>query len=305
MKKLKKRFLAVSLLSLLLAAACSTSTATPTVNKPTPTAPVDSASSETGANTTPSSPTDVNTNTGTNTTSDNTKPGTDQNQDKEDSNSPDLSKSQDAAKYYVDSVYRIRPVEQADSKQIALLTFDDTPYGETTYEILDLLDAYNAKAIFFINGHLADKRKDVLKDIVARGHVLGNHTWWHEDLRKMTPEKASEEIVSVSDLIEEITGERPIYFRPPYGINSDVSLSIVHEQGMQSMNWSVGSEDWVYTKPEQADKIIASVMKQMHPGANILFHDKSVTVKALDPILKKLSEEGYRFVLPTEVEIKK
>jgi peptidoglycan/xylan/chitin deacetylase (PgdA/CDA1 family) len=205
--------------------------------------------------------------------------------------------------YYVDKVYRIKPVDEGQDRKVVLLTFDDTPYGETTYQLLDILDEYDAKALFFINGHLAESRKEVLKDIVARGHILGNHTWWHDSLRKMDAKKAKEEIESVSDLIEEITGERPVYFRPPFGQNSDASLSIVKKEGMQTMNWSVGSEDWVYSKPGDADQVVASVMRQMHDGANILFHDKEVTVKALKPILEKLSKDGYRFITPTEVRV--
>jgi peptidoglycan/xylan/chitin deacetylase (PgdA/CDA1 family) len=236
----------------------------------------------------------------------------DQNSSGEKTGETDESKKQESepvvskniTKYYVDSVFRIKPVDEADPNKVAFLTFDDAPYGDTTYHILDLLDQYDAKALFFINGHLAESRKEVVKEIAERGHLIGNHTWWHKNLRKMTLEQAREEISSVSELIEEITGGPPVYFRPPFGQNSDQSLAIVKELGMQSMNWSVGSEDWVYPKPEQASKVVESTMKQMHPGANILFHDKAVTVIALEDIMKQLSEQGYQFVLPTEVIIK-
>lgn len=210
-------------------------------------------------------------------------------------------KQENKAQFYVDKVYNIRSTDPNFKGKVALLTFDDAPYGNTTKQILDILDQYHAKAIFFINGHLAEPRQDVIKEIVARGHIIGNHTWWHDNLKKMTPEKTKEEIVSVSKLIEQITGSKPVYFRPPFGINSDLSKKIIKDEGMQTMNWSVGSEDWVYTKPDQSDIVYKKVMEQMHNGANILFHDKAVTVKALGPILKKLQEDGYTFVLPTEV----
>lgn len=217
----------------------------------------------------------------------------------------DTAPSAMAEQFYVNSVYRLKPVEGTSAKdsKIALLTFDDTPYGDTTYQILDLLDQYNAKAIFFVNGNLAEKRVEVLKDIVARGQIIGNHAWSHDNLTKMDSATAKEEITSVSDLIEKVTGERPVYFRPPYGMHSEASLQIVKEEGMQTMNWSVGSEDWLYTKEEQSNQVVATVKKQMHNGANILFHDKTVTVKALKPLLEDLSQQGYRFVLPTEVII--
>lgn len=290
---MKKIWIAL-FLSLIILNGCSTSSETLTG----PSAPPIEASTGNGKEKDKTKPDD--TKSGQNPSVDNSTSG----ETETDSEKPvEPAVSTITAKYYVDSVYRIKPIEEAYPSKVVFLTFDDAPYGGTTYQILDLLDQYDAKALFFINGHLAESRKEVVKDIADRGHLIGNHTWWHKNLRKMTVEQAREEISSVSDLIEEITGEPPVYFRPPFGQNSDTSLAIVKELGMQSMNWSVGSEDWVYPKPEQASKVVESTMKQMHSGANILFHDKEVTVIALKDILKKLSDDGYQFKVPTEVII--
>lgn len=206
-------------------------------------------------------------------------------------------------KYYVNSNYYIKPQDPNVSDKVVLLTFDDTPQGDFTLEILDILDKYDAKAIFFVNGHYAVKHQDLVMEIYNRGHILGNHTWWHENLKKITPEKTTEEIVKVNDLIEEWTGERPKYFRPPFGVMSDYAKEVVADENMQSMNWSLGSLDWEYNKAEQSDEVVEQVLNNIVPGANILMHDKEVTAIALEQILEELTNQGYSFVLPTEVII--
>ncbi|WP_202080045.1 polysaccharide deacetylase family protein [Caldalkalibacillus salinus] len=200
--------------------------------------------------------------------------------------------------------YMIAPVEddeqrkETQDEKVALLTFDDTPTGDATMDILDILDDFNAKAIFFVNGHYAEQNVALLQEISARGHLIGNHTWWHIYIRQEEPETVRDEIVGLNDFLEAQLGERPLYFRPPFGQNSDISLDIIQEEGMQTMNWSNGSLDWEFNTPEE---ITDQVLSSMKNGDNILFHDKPVTAQALKPILEALTEEGYTFVLPTEV----
>lgn len=202
--------------------------------------------------------------------------------------------------YFVNEKYYIKPVNEEDEEKIVLLTFDDSPAGDSTQSILDTLDKYNAKAIWFINGYYADKNKELLKEIYNRGHIIGNHTWWHENLKKLSPEKTREEIVSINNLVEEVTGVRPTYFRAPFGVYSDDAKKVLKEENMQYMNWTWGSLDWELKTSEEIEN---NVIDHIHNGANILFHDKRITSEALEKILQTLSEEGYKFVLPTEVRI--
>jgi peptidoglycan/xylan/chitin deacetylase (PgdA/CDA1 family) len=202
-------------------------------------------------------------------------------------------------------IYSVAPEEdqkveekQTEEEKIVLLTFDDTPTAKATYQILDTLDKYNAKALFFVNGHYAEPNLDTLLEIKNRGHLIGNHTWWHIYIRKENPETVREEIVRLNEFLEDHLGERPKYFRPPFGQNSDVSLEIIKEEGMQTMNWSNGSLDWELKTPEA---ITDQVLSNIKNGDNILFHDKQTTADALDQILSQLTEQGYQFVLPTEV----
>jgi len=221
---------------------------------------------------------------------------------KESNQNNKIEESTNTLHFVVDpKTYRISAVnaEEKDTNQkYVLLTFDDTPTAKSTYQILDTLDRYNAKALFFVNGHYAEANLDLLKEIKARGHLIGNHTWWHIYIRKESPEKVKEEIVRLNDFLEKELGERPKYFRPPFGQNSEVSLEIIREEGMQTMNWSNGSLDWELKTPEQ---IAEQVLSNISNGDNILFHDKQTTADALDEILRRLQDQGYQFVLPTEV----
>ncbi len=203
--------------------------------------------------------------------------------------------------YYVGKHYKIFPEDETlKDEKIALLTFDDSPKNaEVTIQILDILDKHKAKALFFVNGIYIKTNPDMLKEIKERGHLIGNHTYGHKNLRdNYTEEEQRKHIIDLQDQLEELIGERPVYFRPPFGAYTDVSTQIMVEEKMQSMNWSVGSLDWELKKPEE---VINQVMTTMHNGANILMHDKQITADLLDELLTKLEADGYKFVLPTKV----
>jgi peptidoglycan/xylan/chitin deacetylase (PgdA/CDA1 family) len=222
-----------------------------------------------------------------------------------------VSRTVSTSRYTINTKnYQIANPEHPEEK-ILLLTFDDGPTGEATLQMLDILDRHHAKSIWFVNGHqLGTKNKDgsftilpekaaLLKEIRKRGHLIGNHTWWHENLRKLSPTEQRDEILSTNNIIEAIIGEKPTYFRPPFGAYTDTALAVCREQGMVSVNWSVGSLDWeasVYKKP---NGIAKQVLHSVHKGGNILFHDRVWTARELDAILAQLTKEGYHYVLPT------
>lgn len=203
----------------------------------------------------------------------------------------------------MDQNYIIRPKSEEIEKNVVLLTFDDAPKDEAVLRsILDTLDQFHAKAIFFVNGYRAEQHPELLRLIADRGHPIGNHAWDHVNLREVPAEDLEKQIGDVQRLVEEITGEAPLFFRPPHGAGNDAVRSKAAEYDLLYMNWSNGSRDWM-DGYQETDQIIDSVMEQLHAGSNILMHELPWTAEALEPLLTRLQEKGYRFVHPAEIDL--
>ncbi|RKQ88688.1 polysaccharide deacetylase family protein [Brockia lithotrophica] len=201
------------------------------------------------------------------------------------------------SRYVVTRSSLVRLLGGNGKEKIVLLTFDDAPRGESTRKILDVLERHRAPALFFVNGTYAEKRPELLREIARRGHGIGNHTWSHARLTRIPCEQVREEIVRLNDFVERETGIRPAFFRPPYGKMSPCAYSVLEEEGMVLLQWTWSSEDW---RRKSAKSIVQSVVSHVHPGATLLFHDLSLTARALPEILEELERQGYRFVLPDE-----
>ncbi|WP_416151093.1 polysaccharide deacetylase family protein [Salipaludibacillus sp. HK11] len=198
--------------------------------------------------------------------------------------------------------YPIRPIDDAN-EEVVLLTIDDAPdnHGPEMAHILKDLDA---GAIFFVNGHFinTDEGKEDLKEIHDLGFEIGNHTMSHPNLNDISEEEQYEEIVHLNDLIEEIIGERPRFFRAPFGANTDYSKKLLEEEGMQWMNWSYGY-DWEadYMEKEALEEIMVET-ELLGNGANLLMHDREFTKDALPGIVEGLREKGYEIVDPALIK---
>ena len=121
----------------------------------------------------------------------------------------------------------------------------------------------------------------MLKEIHDLGFEIGNHTYNHFNMQELTPEDVRLEIADTSDLIEEAIGERPRFFRAPFGVNSEASIKVAEEENMTVMNWTYGF-DW---EPDyQESSALADIMvntEMLSDGANLLMHDRSWTAEAL------------------------
>ncbi len=124
----------------------------------------------------------------------------------------------------------------------------------------------------------------------------------HQKLDDVSEEEQTEEIVELNDLIEDIIGERPEYFRAPHGVNTDHAREVVEEENMILMNWTYGY-DWEadYTEPEPLAEIMVET-ELLRDGANLLMHDREWTMEALEDIVLGLEEKGYGFVHPDQIE---
>jgi peptidoglycan-N-acetylglucosamine deacetylase len=198
--------------------------------------------------------------------------------------------------------YSIQPIGTANEK-VALVTIDDAP-DQHALEMAKVLKELNAPAVFFVNGHFLDtqKEKDTLKKIYDMGFEIGNHTYSHVKLTDSSIEEQQKEIVSLNDLVESITGERPKFFRAPFGINTDYSRQVAKQEKMALMNWTYGY-DW---EPKyQTKEAIADIMVNspyLNNGANLLMHDRAWTSEALGDIVKGLRDKGYELVDPDTIK---
>jgi peptidoglycan/xylan/chitin deacetylase (PgdA/CDA1 family) len=217
---------------------------------------------------------------------------------------PDTPKTV-APLYRMNKVYRIVPIdEQATNAKVVLLTFDDGPKEETLLaQILDTLDRHNAKAIFFVNGYRVKAKPELLKMIDERGQVIGNHAYDHINLSKEPEESIRRQIEDVQQLVQDATGKTPAFFRPPFGASNEYVRQVARDNGLLFMTWSNGSLDWDLGKvADKPQAVIDNVMKQLHPGSNILMHELQWTADALDRLLTQLENEGYTFVDPNTIE---
>ena len=196
----------------------------------------------------------------------------------------------------------IEPIEDANPKAV-LLTFDDAP-DKYALDMAKTLKELDAPAIFFVNGHFidSDEEKETLKEIHKLGFAIGNHTKTHADLQQLSDAEQAEEILFVSDAVEEVIGERPKFFRAPFGQNTDYSKELVEEEGMLLMNWTFGY-DW--EKQYMDADAIADIMvntELLQDGANLLMHDREWTAEGLREIVEGLRAKGYDFIDPATIQ---
>lgn len=187
--------------------------------------------------------------------------------------------------------------EDTDEKKL-YLTFDAGYENGHTEAILDALKKHNAPATFFVVGTYLEGNPDLIKRMLAEGHIVGNHTYHHKDMSQLSDAAAfSEELTSVETLYQEITGqEMKKFYRPPQGKYSESNLKMAKDMGYKTFFWSLAYVDWYDndqpTKAQAFDKLLTRI----HPGAIILLHSTSATnAEILDELLTKWEKMGYTF----------
>lgn len=178
-----------------------------------------------------------------------------------------------------------------DEKKKVALTFDDGPDSECTPMLLDGLAERGVKATFFVIGKQAEELPEVMERIVKEGHLIGNHTYNHVDIRHMTESAAKEEIEKANDVIIKYTGEEPCFLRPPFG---NGTKKLEKDVEMIQVLWTIDTMDWACLNES---KICSTVYREIQDNSIILMHDEYPTsVRAALRIIDKLKEEGYEFV---------
>jgi len=187
--------------------------------------------------------------------------------------------------------------------KIVYLTFDSGYENGYTEPILDVLKEQRVPATFFLTGQYMEKNEDIVKRMIKEKHTIGNHTYYHPDLTRISKEEYKRDLEKFEDKYFEITNKKlGKIMRPPSGTFSDQSLQIADELGYYNIFWSLAYKDWEEHNQKGADYAYNSVMDKMHPGAIILLHNISEdNAKALKRIIVDLKKEGYKFGSVTDL----
>ena len=183
-------------------------------------------------------------------------------------------------------------------EKILYLTFDCGYENGNTEPILDALKKHNAPATFFVVGHFLESAPDIVKRMVEDGHTVGNHTYHHLDMSKLSDKSSfKKELDDVSTLFNEITGtELSMYYRPPQGQYSINNLQMAQELGYSTFFWSLAYVDWNQDDQPSHEEALKKLCSRIHPGAVVLLHSTSKTNgEIMDELLTKWEEMGYSF----------
>jgi peptidoglycan/xylan/chitin deacetylase (PgdA/CDA1 family) len=181
------------------------------------------------------------------------------------------------------------------------ITIDDGPDPAWTPQVLDLLDEYGVKATFCMTGVQAEAHPDLVKDVVAAGHRLCDHSVSHDTgMDKKSEAYQSKEILDAERMIIKASGGvRPMYYRAPGGAFTPYSRKLAASHGMRPLGWNVDTKD--FERPG-TNAIVATVQRELANGPTILFHDaggdRTQTVEALRQVLPWLKEQGHAFGFP-------
>jgi len=194
-------------------------------------------------------------------------------------------------------------------KKKVAITFDDGPDSLYTEMILDVLKEKNVKASFFLVGKNIEKYPEVVKRIKNENHLIGNHSYSHPRLRKITKiDSVEKEFAVVDSLLENIIGVKPLYYRPPFGKITDSQKELLDQKQSKIVMWSLDTKDYKIDDVTK-DDIVTKVKENIHENAIILFHSTNAnperaarfknfqnTVDALPEIIDFLKTEGYELV---------
>jgi peptidoglycan-N-acetylglucosamine deacetylase len=213
---------------------------------------------------------------------------------------------------YITSTPSVEPKSQAidtpklsvngikTQQRVCAMTFDDGPHPTLTPQLLKILRDRGIHATFYLIGKSAETYPEIVRQIIAEGHEIGNHTWTHANLANCSDSKLRSELDKTEKVIYSITGYRPQTMRPPYGAtNTRIKQLIYSEYGYPSVLWSVDPQDW--RKPG-VSVVVQRLVDGVHPGAILLAHDiHSSTIAAMPYALDQILAKGYYFVTVTQL----
>jgi len=196
---------------------------------------------------------------------------------------------------------RLNLVRHGDSKRKEIaLTFDDGPHPDYTPRLLTVLAECKVEATFFVVGRMAEEYPDLVRAELASGHTVGNHTYHHLNLNRLPSATVAVELKACGNVLAEITGAAPRFFRPPGGDYSARVGQVAAALGYSTVFWTVNSRDCANAS---AGAIQRRLLSHATPGGVFLLHDgRQATLDALPGLIEALKSRGYRFVTLDEMQ---
>jgi len=193
------------------------------------------------------------------------------------------------------SNFFLKTIIKGNKKDSISITFDDGPHPEYTPNLLDLLKENGIKATFFFIGKNAEKYPDIVKRVVKEKHLVGNHTYTHTYNWGFLPtKKVMTEIQKSKQVLEDLTGEEIIYFRPPFGVTNPRIAKVIRKFNYHVVGWNVRSLD---TLNKTASEIFERVKRKLKGSDVVLFHDTSEnTLLAVKSLIDFCKENGIKIV---------
>lgn len=197
------------------------------------------------------------------------------------------------------------------AEKVVALTYDDGPNPPHTQALLDMLAQHGVRATFFLKGRNVEAFPETVQAVAQAGHEIGNHSYYHRPMLSLRKSAMREELVRTGDLIENLLGQWPVLFRPPFGVQGPGLKMALEELGMTSILMSSNGTDWEEVDP---DLIANRILESIEPGGIILLHDghgdvddpaaqesRAPSVAATGILIKELKSRGYQFLTVSEL----
>jgi peptidoglycan/xylan/chitin deacetylase (PgdA/CDA1 family) len=186
-------------------------------------------------------------------------------------------------------------------KKILALSFDDGPTNPDTKNLLAVLARHDVKATFFLVGKNLEKNPELVKELLAAGHTLGNHAYNHRLQRYLVTPDLKDEVEKTQNIIYGLIGKKPTLFRSPWLIRHPSLFKMAKAHGLTLIGGIFGTQKEVWEV--SADEIYNDALKQIAPGRIMIFHDgiikkgsRAGTIEAVDRLIPELKRQGYEFV---------
>lgn len=192
-------------------------------------------------------------------------------------------------------VYRVQRADHAIA-----LTIDAAWSADKTAFILDTLDRYGIKATFFLCGVWVQAYPDTVKEIAKRGHEIGNHSWTHPHMNRISADEIRKELQELDDQVYALTGNHCTLFRAPFGEYNDTVVSTVRDMGYEIVQWNLDTIDW--KEGRSADTILNAVIPKLSDGSIILSHNNGYEIETYLPkLIEQAQAKGFQFVTISEL----